>query len=207
MRIGSKVPFVGQDIRQVKQELREKYKRMRRELPAQRKAQMDASILQRLIATAEYRKAQGLVVYVSTPIEVDTHALIRKAWADGKRVIVPRCVVESTSMDFYEIRSFADLEKSTYGLLEPREDACRKVTRFSNTVCIVPGLSFDTRGYRLGYGKGYYDRFLSNYYGGATIGLCYCCCLSNRLYNGRYDRAVDFIITEKYVKRRMREDE
>ena len=64
----------------------------------------------------------------------------------------------------------------------------------------LPGLGFDLDGYRLGYGKGYYDRFLSRY-PGVTAGVCYTACLKTQLPHGRYDRRADILVTEKFIKR------
>jgi len=79
-------------------------------------------------------------------------------------------------------------------------EKCRLLTQYNNSVCIVPGLSFDYDGFRLGYGKGYYDRFLSGF-DGDSIGLCYGECVCKRLPHGRYDRAVDVLVTELFTKR------
>ena len=69
-----------------------------------------------------------------------------------------------------------------------------------HSFCVLPGLGFDLEGYRLGYGKGYYDRFLSRY-PGVTAGVCYTACLKTQLPHGRYDRRADILVTEKFIKR------
>ena len=66
---------------------------------------------------------------------------MEKAWAEGKRVAVPYCLPQTTTMDFYEIRSFDDLHPRTFGVLEPIPEQCQLVTDFSNSIVIVPGLS------------------------------------------------------------------
>lgn len=85
-------------------------------------------------------------------------------------------------------------------MLEPVPERCRLVTDYSRGLCIVPGLCFDAEGYRLGYGKGYYDRFLSAFRG-VTVGICYTACTQWRLPHGRYDRQIQLLITEKYIRR------
>jgi 5-formyltetrahydrofolate cyclo-ligase len=72
------------------------------------------------------------------------------------------------------------------------------VGKTKGSVCIVPAFMFDRRGYRLGYGKGYYDRYLSKYEG-STIGICYGENLQNELFHGKYDRCVDLIVTDKEI--------
>ncbi len=79
--------------------------------------------------------------------------------------------------------------------MEPDIEICEKVSDFRNSVCLVPGYSFDMLGYRLGYGKGYYDRFLKKFTI-ISIGLCYNNFLSNELPADDYDAAVNFIATE-----------
>ena len=141
-----------------------------------------------------------IFTYLSKPIEVDTFGLVRAAWANRKRVAVPKCIPETTQMEFYYITSMDDLAPGAFGVLEPVPERCRLVTDYSRGLCVVPGLCFDTEGYRLGYGKGYYDRFLSAFRG-VTVGICYTACTQWRLPHGRYDRQIQLLITEKYIRR------
>ena len=104
-------------------------------------------------------------------------------------------------MEFYYLRSFdEDLESGAFGVLEPKIGRCEKMTDFSNSICIVPGLAFDNEGYRLGYGKGYYDRFLCNY-PGVKIGICYASCVKRELPHGFYDVPVGILVTDRYLHR------
>lgn len=189
------------DIRNVKKELRNNFKKIRIEMTPQIKKQKDEIILNRILDLPEYQKADTLICFVSTDIEVETKLLLKIALKEGKRVAVPKCInAEKSIMEVYLINSFDDLEIATYSVLEPILSKCVKLTDFSNSICIVPGLAFDIKGYRLGYGKGYYDRFLSNY-PCQTIGICYNSCMKTRLPHGKYDRIVDILITEKFTKR------
>ena len=191
------------DIRQVKRDLRDKYKDLRRAMSPEQKREADRRIRERVLSTYQYKGASMLLTYVSTAIEVDTREIIRQAWADGKTVCVPRCREGERLMDFYEITSFDQLEKGAFGVLEPVPDKCRKVTQFDDSFCIVPGLGFDHFGFRLGYGKGYYDRFLSRY-DGFKVGICYNECISHRLPRGRYDVPIDLLATPRFLKRPFR---
>lgn len=83
-------------------------------------------------------------------------------------------------------------------ILEPIKSKCEKLVNLNEGLCIIPALTFDEQGYRLGFGKGYYDRFLSRFKGD-TAGICYECCISNRLPRGRFDRCADVVVTEKRV--------
>lgn len=189
------------DIRKYKMDLRLKYRSIREKMPPHIKEKKDASILSRLMCTREWKRSELILTYVSTPIEVDTHKLIETCWEEGKRVAVPRCIDDTRKMHFYEITSWSDLEKHTFGVLEPIPSVCQKVSRFQKTSCIVPGLAFDKDGYRLGYGKGYYDRFLSTYcVNTPKIGLCYNECIRSHLHHGRYDVACTIVINDRYTR-------
>lgn len=188
------------DIRIIKGELRTRFKTLRREMDPQVKAEKDAAILKRLLELPEYKAATLVLTYVSTAIEVDTLELIRRALAEGKRVAVPYCIPGKIDMLFCEIFSLDDLTPGSFGVLEPDPEKQPVLREFSDSVCILPGLGFDLEGYRLGYGKGYYDRFLSKY-PGTNLGVCYNVCLKPLLPHGRYDRMVDVLVTEKFVKR------
>lgn len=188
------------DIREYKSALRAKYKEKRMNLSSEEKQQLDSSILRRVVSSRTYKECETLLTFVSTAIEVDTHKLIQTALQDGKTVAVPRCVSGTREMEFFRISSMEDLESGTFGVLEPVPERCEKIAEFPKPMCIVPGLAFDLAGYRLGYGKGYYDRFLSAHPELVNVGVCYCCCTLNRLIHGRFDVAVNYLITEKYMK-------
>ncbi len=188
------------NIREVKKNLRARYRKFREHMDPEQKLEMDSSIQSRLLALGEYSRADTIFTYVSKPIEVDTISLIKAAFANRKQVAVPRCVPETCDMEFYYIRSLDDLEKGLFGVLEPVSSKCRLVTDYSGGLCIVPGLCFDAQGYRLGYGKGYYDRFLADFKGD-TVGICYAGCVQWNLPHGYYDKPVDLLITEKYNRR------
>ena len=110
-----------------------------------------------------WREARLVLTYVSFGSEVDTHALMQAARSAGKQVAVPRCrrPIRSTSM----ISSEDDLGPGLRGLMEPSPDCGRPLTppQMVGSLYIVPGLVFDADGYRIGYGGGYYDRFLAFY--------------------------------------------
>ncbi|MDE7289258.1 MAG: 5-formyltetrahydrofolate cyclo-ligase [Oscillospiraceae bacterium] len=188
------------DIREQKNALREKYKQIRKEMPADIKKVRDEKILYKLTSLPVYKDCETVLTYVSTPIEVDTRMLITKALSDGKKVAVPKCIKGTRDMEFYLINSFDDLEEGSFSVLEPIPEKCVPLKQINKAICIVPALAYDRYGYRLGYGKGYYDRFLSSYKNIFKIGFGYCCCTETKLNHGRYDIPVDFLVTEKYVK-------
>ncbi|MBQ8569246.1 MAG: 5-formyltetrahydrofolate cyclo-ligase [Oscillospiraceae bacterium] len=189
------------DIREYKKELRLRFKAVRTGMTAEEKQLSDEKIFQRIIASSAYNSTDMILTYVSTAIEVDTIKLINQALADGKRVAVPRCISGTRLMDFYFITSMDDLETGTFSVLEPVEEKCEKAYDVDSALCIIPGLSFDMNGFRLGYGGGYYDRFLSAHPYMHRMGICYCSCTVQKLISGRFDTPVNTLVTEKYLKK------
>ena len=194
-------------LKEAKAQLRAQYKEWRQQLEPSVKKQMDDCIRGRILRLSAYQKTETVLCYVSTDREIDTRALIPRMIADGKRVAVPRCAAGQPEIAFYYIDSLDDLSAGAYAILEPPPDPARlfftfpmeSVTNHSafsgEAICLVPGLCFDRHGYRLGYGKGYYDRFLS-VFTGAKLGLCYADYLVDELPHGRFDCCVDTVITD-----------
>ena len=187
------------DLRIFKNELREESKKYRREMSKEDKAERDLRIRRRFQTIYQYPNAKTILCYTSKAIEVDTYGIIKDAFDAGKQVAVPRCVDGTRLMDFYLIRSFDDLEKGSFGVMEPIVSKCELLTDFSSSICVVPALGYDLDGYRLGYGAGYYDRFLSNYTG-LKVGIIYAACVKPRLPRGRYDVPVNLLLTEDYLR-------
>ena len=186
------------DIRPLKMRLRKEAKEYRLSLSAEEKKRNDRKISNKLINLWTFREADTLLVYMSTDIEVDTRYLIECAWELGKKVAVPRCVAGTRNMVFYYIESFADLENGAFGVMEPIVEKCSPVTDFESGICVVPALVFDKNCFRLGYGKGYYDRFLA-VFKGTAIGICYEACRKDSIPHGKYDKCLDLFITENRI--------
>ena len=172
------------NIKLFKTKLRAKFRAYRESLDKNKKQLMDEKILKKILFLSAYKLSGIIFTYVSKDIEVDTYKLMEKCWEDGKKVAVPKCVTKNKSMHFYIINSFGDLEKSTFGLLEPVVSKCERVTDFSQGLCIVPG---------------FYDRFLQKFKG-STLGICYSESIVTKLPHGRFDRPVDILLTDGYIK-------
>lgn len=186
------------DIRPIKAKLRGDLKRKRITMPVRKKTALDMKIQNKLMNLWAFRQADTILTYVSTDIEVDTKRMIEAAFSMGKTVAVPRCETYERQMNFYLIKSLNELAPGAFGVLEPLSIERKPFNSFENSLCVVPGLSFDKHGFRLGYGKGYYDRFLRNYTG-ITVGICYEDNIKEKLPHGKYDVAVQMLITEKEV--------
>ncbi len=186
------------DIRPIKKKMRADIKEKRAAIPKNLKASYDKKICNKLLNLWAVRETKTFLCYVSTPIEVDTLCFIDALLESGKRVAVPRCVEGKAEMNFYFINSLEELSPGAFGVLEPNENVESKLTQTENTICIVPAFMFDKNGYRLGYGKGYYDRYLSRYKG-LTIGICYDENITDELFHGKFDRSVDLVLSEKRI--------
>ena len=186
------------DIRPVKKKLRAEQKEKRLSMEPLLKSSYDKKICNKLLNLWTVRDSETILCYVSTSIEVDTLSFIKSLLSSGKKVAVPRCEGEKSNMNFYYINSLDELSAGSFGVLEPKPDEKKMVTDTVGSVCIVPAFMFDKSGYRLGYGKGYYDRYLSRY-NGVAIGICYDENITDELFRGKYDRAVDFVLTERRI--------
>lgn len=185
------------DISLQKKELRARYKALRQNGDQAAQYAADRIIMQRIIELSQYKKAALLLAYVSMGGEVDTLQLIVRALAEGKSVACPRCRKEDHAMTFHRINALDELVQGAYGIYEPRPDAPPvSPGEMADSVCLVPGLSFDVSGARLGYGGGYYDRFLAQY-DGVSVGLCRAESRSeSELPQDEYDIRVDIVVSD-----------
>ena len=188
------------DIREYKKSLRNKVKKFRRNLDPCYKEKMDNRIADIFLNSQLYKNSTTVLCYVSTPIEVNTKKIIETALSEGKAVAVPRCIKNTRFMEFIPIKSYDDLEKGTFGVLEPKPHLTNSIKYDKNTVCLIPALMYDSSGYRLGYGGGYYDRFLSKFKG-KSVGIIYSHNITHHLFHGRYDVPVSYIISQSYLKK------
>ena len=182
-----------------KQRLREERLAAREALSEQERSVLDDRITQKLLAISEYVEATTVLTYVSVSSEVSTRMFIESTLRDGKTVAVPRCL-PGHCLEFVAITSLDQLIAAPFGLLEPpKELPALTEEQMNASICIVPALLVDTKGYRLGYGAGFYDRFLSTY-PGKKICLAYQQSLSRTtLPHTAFDVAVDVVITESEV--------
>lgn len=181
----------------VRQELFEK----RRQLESSLKQEMDKRICNYIISLATYRYSDAVLFYYPLKGEVDVTYALEKAWSDKKTVLLPRCRKEKNGiMDFYVVSGVQDLEAGAFGVMEPKESCTLfpKENLKDSALCIMPALTFDKKGYRLGYGKGYYDRYLQKFRG-VKIGVVYSDFVYEKVPHGYFDVKADIIITEKGV--------
>ncbi len=183
-----------------KSALRSKHKSNRRLMDKNDKLSKDFKIFQSFILSDLFLQSDVILTYVSSEIEVDTREIIEYSLKVGKKVAVPVSISDDFSLKFYFINSMNDLRVGYFSILEPDVNICElcNVNKLSSLLCIVPGLAFDFSGHRVGYGKGYYDRFLYKYKC-KTVGFCYETDLIESVNKNQYDIPVDSILTEKRI--------
>lgn len=158
----------------------------------------DDNIKKNLLNSEEYKKAKTVFIYVSMSDEVNTIEIIETMLKEGKRVAVPKVITGLKAMEALEIKSFSDLSESgAFGILEPTMDA--KNISEEIDLSIVPGLAFDCKKRRLGYGGGFYDKFFAKYEKSIKVALCYEYQILEEIEVESFDKEMDILITEKRI--------
>ncbi|HLR01322.1 MAG TPA: 5-formyltetrahydrofolate cyclo-ligase [Virgibacillus sp.] len=134
-----------------------------KEISTNEKASIEKNIMKQLINSTYWKEAKSIGITISQGFEWDTRPIIELAWKEGKRVSAPKCLPKARKLNFYEFTSFNQLEVVYYNLLEPNEHETTYTDKENIDLIIVPGILFDHSGYRIGFGGGYYDRFLQDY--------------------------------------------
>lgn len=167
--------------------------------PAERHARSLAAC-QQLLSTREFKHSQMIMIFLSMATEVETSALAVKAWQEGKSVAAPRVDWDGKRMDPVEIRSLdVGMRTTGPGVREPVAGTIVPLGVID--MVVVPGLAFDRRGYRVGRGRGFYDRFLSQRdFEGIRCGLCFQEQLQHETIQAEpHDIPMDLIITDREV--------
>ena len=155
----------------MKSELRKQVLQEMKVIPQKQKNTMDRALTDRLLHHPFYQEAKVIATYLSFPHEFQTQGLIGQALRDGKKVMIPKTYPKGR-MEFV-VYDPQQLVKTSFGLLEPQGNL--EVVDASQIDLIhVPGLAFTTEGYRIGYGGGYYDRYLENF-AGHSLSTIYSC--------------------------------
>ncbi len=176
---------------------RQKSLLLREELQTAEVSNKSNHIHEKLIETGPFKSSTGIFTYFGVNNEVETKALIEFALGEGKRVAVPKCFGKGL-MRFYAINSIGELKLSSLGLWEPfllEHEALPDL----NTLLIVPGVVFDKKLNRMGFGMGYYDRYLASHTYDKAIALAYTCQVLSEIPTQPWDVKMDAIITEDHV--------
>lgn len=181
----------------MKNEIRRRILALRKAMPEYLLKEKSKIITEKVIAHPAYQQAEILLCYIDAKGEVITSDMIEHAWKNGKKVAVPR--VHGDIMKFYFIESFEQLEKGCFGIMEPKCE-CRELTLVpDNSVVIMPGVAFDLKGNRIGYGKGYYDKYFSNYPDVYKIAIAFSLQIVPGILPDSLDVAADCVVTEDKI--------
>lgn len=180
---------------------------LRIELRAKRKAidnkeNKDSLICEKLLSSELYNSAKTVLFYAALDEEINIDKCIADSLSKGKITALPVCVNNRGDMEYYAVKSFDDLVSGSFGVREPNKEKCSLLTDFTDALCVVPGIAFDSKGYRIGYGKGYYDRFLKNN-SVFSLGLCYNSLTEYEIPYDDYDIPVNGVLTENGLLRRI----
>ena len=186
-----------------KNALRQYFMDKRKILEKNNKRALDLDIESRLLMSPLYRACDTVLVYIARNHEIATAEIIAATIANGKRVAAPVCT-DDGNMQFRLIRSMSDLVPGHYGIHEP-DERCPLIKLTERCLCVCPALACDMRGYRLGFGGGYYDRFLRSF-PGVKAGLCYSDSVVTELPVNPYDVPLDAIFTDSYVRYHHKEE-
>lgn len=156
-------------------------------------------IIGRLKELGEFREASTVMVYLSFGSEVRSDDLIRWGWEKGKRIVIPLCRPEGRGLTPCLLDDFAELEIGHYGIREPKAGNIRSLPRGEIDAILVPAVAFDRLGYRVGYGGGYYDRFLLEVPRAVRIGVAFCCQIVAEVPADPHDVPVNWIVTEEEI--------
>ena len=173
-----------------KKELRRIIRQKKREMTSEQIEAASARLCQRFLASSEYQSAKTIYGYLPYNQEVRTEAIVLQALADGKQVAVPK--VYGDEMRFIFMTDLRQVEKGYAGIPEPIEDG--PVADDETALVLMPGMAFDLQGHRVGYGGGFYDKFLASEPGHPTLALCYDFQMLPRLDTEEFDIPVDQVL-------------
>lgn len=145
-----------------------------------------------------WKNAETVGIYLSFGNEWDTRSIVAEAFKLGKKIAIPKTDPKTKTMDFYEITEEWQVRKGHFGILEPIVEEARFVDKDEIDLLVVPGLIFSKDGYRIGYGGGYYDRFLIDFIH-PTVSLVSKTQLRETLPINHYDLPVNYLITENGI--------
>ncbi len=155
-------------------------------------------IAEKLFSLEDWKQSTVVSITISNFPEVETRAIIEKAWKQGKSIVVPKCIPKEKKMDFRKIKSFDQLEQVYFSLWEPIVHTTESIEHEKIDLTIVPGVAFSPNGYRIGFGGGYYDRFLEKWKG-KTTSLAFEEQIVKSVPIDAFDLPVSTIITPKEV--------
>ena len=177
-----------------KQDIRKDVLNQRNQMPEKEWEELSHEIYKKVVTHPFFLSADEIYCYIDFRKEVGTRKIIEEAWNLGKRAAVPR--IEASEMNFYYIESFSELESGCFGVLEPTGN---EIAKGKQVLVIIPGAAFDKTKNRIGYGKGYYDRFLNKYPAYRTLALAFELQMVEEIPSDSFDVKPNQIVTEEKI--------
>lgn len=181
----------------MKSELRKKYKKLRDDFKYNRTT--SKTISDKFLNLQEYKECKSIFIFYSFGSEIYTIDIIKQALSDGKTVALPYMTKNPHEMFFIMIKDLSELVKNKIGIYEPVYNKDNIVVSDKETIIIVPGLVFSNDKYRIGYGGGYYDKYLSENKYLKSIGLAFDFQITDEIPKDKYDIQTDIIITDRRI--------
>lgn len=179
--------------------IREEIIRKRKALSEETREIYSQEITNKLLSSSYYMNAKTIMCFISFSDEVDTHDFIKRAIKDGKKIVVPITFPKTHELKPSIVEDFNELEPGYYNILTPKKEFQRFIDPKEIDLVITPGVAFKKNGYRVGYGGGYYDRFLSKIPNTPTIAICFSLQIVDDFPIDNFDIPVDYIYTEKFI--------
>lgn len=177
-----------------KQDIRKNVLNLRSQMTEKEWDEHSHEIFKKVVTHPFFLSADEIYCYIDFRKEVGTRKIIEEAWQLGKRVAAPR--IEASEMNFYYIDSFAKLKSGYYGVLEP---VGQEKAKGEQVLVVMPGAAFDRSKNRIGYGKGYYDRFLEKYPTYRTLALAFELQMVDEIPSDSFDVRPNHIVTEENI--------
>lgn len=185
---------------QLKNMLRKEMLQARSHLPGNKRDVNNRAICEKLIETPEFKRAGLVMAYMDFRGEVGTADIIAECLNRGKRVALPVVNAGAAELQAFETLKEAPLLRNSYGILEPDPDTACRIDEKEIDFLIVPGVVFDMRKHRIGYGAGYYDRFLTKLgIDCVTVGIAYDIQIVDKIPCEKHDIPMDMVITERKI--------
>ena len=177
----------------IKEQIRRDFKTRRRSLSCEHVRINSDKICENFLDSDIYKNCQNILAYSTIQNEVDLSQIINQALLDNKNLFLPR--VEGDSMNFYRINNTDKLQIGSFDILEPQNGTMYQDA--TNSIMLVPGIAFSTEGARIGFGKGFYDKYLSQHNSILKIGIAYDWQITKSWETNEFDINMNMIITEK----------
>lgn len=182
-------------LKEKKRKLRESVLATLTRLSTNQKREIERELENQLYNSEIWQKAKVIGITSATSIEWNTEPMIKRAWEQNKTIAIPKTIPARSEMNFFKITSFNELKVGYANILEPNVSENRLIDKNDIDLIIVPGIVFDKKGYRIGFGGGYYDRFLVDFLN-HTASIVSERQLVDTLPTEKHDIPVQFLITE-----------